>query len=53
MIKQLSITTSDQGLHEITTQIDTVISKTNVDQGLCTLFLQHTSASLLIQENAR
>jgi len=52
MIKQLSITTPDQGLHEITAQIDGLINKALVGDGLCTVFLQHTSASLLIQENA-
>jgi secondary thiamine-phosphate synthase enzyme len=52
MIKQLSITTPDQGLHEITTQIQDVVSTSSTGDGLCTIFLQHTSASLLIQENA-
>ena len=52
MIKQLSITTPDQGLHEITAQINELIDQAGKNEGLCTLFLQHTSASLLIQENA-
>lgn len=52
MIKQLSITTPDQGLHEITSQINKLICQAGKNEGLCTLFLQHTSASLLIQENA-
>ena len=52
MIKQLSIKTPDQGLHEITTQINKAIGETGTNDGLCTVFLQHTSASLLIQENA-
>ena len=52
MIKQLSIKTPDQGLHEITAQIDKAIGETGTNDGLCTVFLQHTSASLLIQENA-
>jgi secondary thiamine-phosphate synthase enzyme len=52
MIKQISITTPDQGLHEITAQIGDVISDSGTGDGVCTVFLQHTSASLLIQENA-
>ena len=52
MIKQLAITTPDQGLHEITAQINDLIGQAGKNEGLCTLFLQHTSASLLIQENA-
>jgi len=52
MIQQLSITAPDQGLHEITPQVDAAIRETGITNGLCTIFLQHTSASLLIQENA-
>ena len=52
MIKQLSITTPDQGLHEITARIEAMINESEMGDGLCTVFLQHTSASLLIQENA-
>jgi secondary thiamine-phosphate synthase enzyme len=40
------------GLHEITGDIDRWLSLQNVGEGLLTLFCCHTSASLLIQENA-
>jgi secondary thiamine-phosphate synthase enzyme len=52
MIKQLTIVPPRQGLFEITAEVNGVIREAGVDEGLCTLFVQHTSASLLIQENA-
>jgi secondary thiamine-phosphate synthase enzyme len=41
-----------QGLHEFTDQLNALVRDCGVREGLCTLFVQHTSASLLIQENA-
>jgi secondary thiamine-phosphate synthase enzyme len=52
MVKQLSIDTPGAGLHEITSGIAAVVAASNVEDGLCTLFVRHTSASLVIQENA-
>jgi len=52
MIKTLSIQTRGQGLHEFTSEVAAVVKSAGLDQGLCTLFIRHTSASLLIQENA-
>jgi secondary thiamine-phosphate synthase enzyme len=52
MIKHLTIDIAGQGLHEITDRIEAVVREAGVQEGLCTLFVQHTSASLLIQENA-
>ena len=52
MIRALSIKVPGKGLHEITGEVHAVISASGVREGLCTLFLQHTSASLVIQENA-
>ena len=37
---------------DITAQVAQVVAESGVSQGLCTLFIRHTSASLLIQENA-
>ena len=51
MIKTLSINVQGQGLQAITTNIETILKTSSVIEGLCTLFIQHTSASLLIQEN--
>lgn len=52
MIERLSIRTSGPGLQEITDSVARLVERSGLRQGLCTLFLQHTSASLLIQENA-
>ncbi|MEO8427769.1 MAG: secondary thiamine-phosphate synthase enzyme YjbQ [Verrucomicrobiota bacterium] len=52
MIKVLHIETNGQGLHEITDEIIRLVVATKVREGLCTVFIQHTSASLTIQENA-
>ena len=41
-----------QGLYDITAQISSVVASSGVQDGLATVFIQHTSASLLIQENA-
>ncbi len=52
MTRLLSIRTRGQGLHEITDQIRAVVAEAGVGEGLCTVFIRHTSASLTIQENA-
>jgi len=52
MIKRIEIHTPGQGLHEFTFEVENVVRDAEVTQGLCTVFIQHTSASLLIQENA-
>ena len=52
MIEQFSFDTPGQGLHEITGQVSSVVRSAAIKEGLCTLFLRHTSASLVIQENA-
>lgn len=51
MIERLSIAVPGQGLHPITEQVESAVQAAAVDEGLCTLFIRHTSASLLIQEN--
>lgn len=51
MIKTLSISVSNQGLHTFTNKVHALVSQANLQEGLCTLFIQHTSASLIIQEN--
>lgn len=52
MIKQLTVHTSGQGLHEFTDDVRAAVRAAGIEEGLCTLFVRHTSASLLIQENA-
>jgi len=52
MVRQLYVDTPGQGLQEITGKVAAAVDGSGVEEGLCTLFLRHTSASLLIQENA-
>lgn len=51
MIEQLSIPVQGQGLYPITRHVEPVVAACAETEGLCTLFIRHTSASLLIQEN--
>jgi secondary thiamine-phosphate synthase enzyme len=48
----ISIATKGQGLHEFTGEARQFVEKSAVTLGELTVFIQHTSASLLIQENA-
>lgn len=48
----LRVSTRGRGLHNITAMVDRVVEQSQVKAGLCTLFVRHTSASLIIQENA-
>lgn len=50
--KLLRIQTTGKSLTRITSQVEAIVAESGVELGLCTLFLRHTSASLLIQENA-
>ena len=52
MISVVSIQVSGQGLHDITLRIVALVTRAPFQEGICTLFIQHTSASLTIQENA-
>ncbi|HLS85734.1 MAG TPA: secondary thiamine-phosphate synthase enzyme YjbQ [Burkholderiales bacterium] len=52
MVEQFSVATQGRGLHEITTRVQAAVRKSGVAEGLCTVFVRHTSASLVIQENA-
>jgi len=52
MIRHITIQTRGQGLHEITGEVARAVAESGADEGLCTVFVRHTSASLTIQENA-
>lgn len=49
---KLAIRTSGKGLYEITGSVSAWVRERGLRNGLLTLFVQHTSASLVIQENA-
>jgi secondary thiamine-phosphate synthase enzyme len=52
MVKAFSIRTRGQGLYEVTDEVTKLVHESGVHEGLCTVFIRHTSASLTIQENA-
>ncbi|WP_084398478.1 secondary thiamine-phosphate synthase enzyme YjbQ [Henriciella aquimarina] len=52
MIDTLTVSTTGPGLYEFTREARRFVSEAGVSEGLLTVFVRHTSASLLIQENA-
>jgi secondary thiamine-phosphate synthase enzyme len=52
MIEHIEVRTAGRGLHEITDRVQAVVAASPRDEGLCTVMIRHTSASLTIQENA-
>lgn len=50
--RAVSLQTGGRGLYDLTAEVERVVHESGVKTGLCTVFLKHTSASLLIQENA-
>ncbi len=51
-VEELIIRTPGAGLHEITAEVARAVEASAVQDGLCTVFIRHTSASLVVQENA-
>lgn len=49
---RLSVSTRGQGLYEFTEQAREFLRSTGAEEGVMTVFVRHTSCSLLIQENA-
>lgn len=50
--KKMTIATQGQGLYEFTAEASRFVMDAGMDEGLLTIFVRHTSCSLLIQENA-
>jgi secondary thiamine-phosphate synthase enzyme len=50
--ERLSVGTDGRGTHEITELVQAVVVNSGVDDGVCSIFLHHTSASLIVCENA-
>jgi len=48
----LRVATDGRGLHDVSAEVQAAVRESGVDIGLCTVFCRHTSASLVIQENA-
>ena len=52
VLHHLTVPTRGRGFYPITDQVEELVQKSGMNAGLTTLLLRHTSASLLIQENA-
>jgi secondary thiamine-phosphate synthase enzyme len=50
--RPLEVATSGRGLYDVTADVARIVVESRVQTGLCTVFLRHTSASLVVQENA-
>lgn len=50
--ESLRITTGTKGLHDISAAVAAVVRRADVEAGLAVVFVRHTSASLIINENA-
>ena len=46
------VSTTGKGTYEITEQIESIVSKSNINEGVATVFVRHTSCSLIVMENA-
>ena len=45
-------TSRGRGTYDVTRQVQQAVESSGIDEGLCTVFVHHTSASLLVNENA-
>ena len=50
--RELTVSTRGRGFHDITAEVSQAVADSGARQGLCTVFLHHTSASLILCENA-
>jgi secondary thiamine-phosphate synthase enzyme len=50
--KVIKLKTVGKSLHAITSKVEAIVAESGTEIGLCTIFVRHTSASLVIQENA-
>jgi secondary thiamine-phosphate synthase enzyme len=48
----LELRTQGRGFVDVSAQVGRIVARSGISIGLCTVFVQHTSASLVIQENA-
>ncbi len=48
----LTVSTERRGTYEITRQVQEIVARSGIERGLCTVFVHHTSASVILCENA-
>jgi secondary thiamine-phosphate synthase enzyme len=51
MIERLVVETRGKGIYDVTPRVAEAVARSGLREGLCTVMIQHTSASLTIQEN--
>ena len=52
LTKSFVVSTTGKGTYEITEEIESIVSKSNINEGVATVFVRHTSCSLIVMENA-
>ena len=50
--EQFSVQTRGKGTYEITSEVEAAVAKAGIESGVATVFVQHTSCSLVVMENA-
>lgn len=50
--KTITVATPGRGTTDLTSRVQAAVDRSGVQQGLCNVFVQHTSASLIVSENA-
>jgi secondary thiamine-phosphate synthase enzyme len=50
--KQFTVATTGKGTYEITDKIEALVCESKIENGVVTVFAQHTSCSLIVMENA-
>lgn len=50
--QQLQIDTTGRGTHDLTAEVQSAVAASGIQTGMCHVFIRHTSASLMISENA-
>ena len=49
---EIELTTEGRGTYDLTDQVQSVVLDSGIDVGMCNIFIRHTSASLMLCENA-
>src|SRR4029077_13596911 len=50
--KNFTVATTGKGTYEVTDQIEALVRESKIENGVVTIFVQHTSCSLIVMENA-
>ena len=50
--EEFAVSTNGKGTYEITEKVTSAVAQSGIDRGLATVFVQHTSCSLVVMENA-